>query len=75
MTRLYLDNAAGSFPKAPGVAEAMADYLLHNGCNLGRGSYQTAAEAEDIVLDLRIRLGRLLGFGDPSHVVLTSGVT
>ena len=35
---IYLDNAATSLPKAPGVGAAMADYLEHVGCNIGRGA-------------------------------------
>ena len=36
---IYLDNAATSLPKAPGVGTAMADYLEHVGCNIGRGPW------------------------------------
>ena len=31
MNRIYLDHASTSFPKAPGVAQAMMDYLTLNG--------------------------------------------
>ena len=31
MNRIYLDQASTSFPKAPGVAQAMMDYLTMNG--------------------------------------------
>ena len=30
MNRIYLDQASTSFPKAPGVAQAMMDYLTMN---------------------------------------------
>ncbi len=75
MKRVYMDNAAGSFPKAPGVAQAVYDYLTQNGCNVGRSSYQSAADAEDEVLKARERLCALLGFDDPSHAVFSCGVT
>jgi len=39
---IYLDNAATSFPKAPGVAQAVFDYLQTSGANAGRSSYQSA---------------------------------
>ena len=42
MRRVYLDNGATAFPKAPGVGEAMADYIGRIGCNVGRGSYPGA---------------------------------
>ena len=37
MRKVYMDNGATSYPKAPGVGEAMADYILNVGCNIGRG--------------------------------------
>lgn len=75
MQRIYLDHAATSFPKAPGVAQAMAEYLLNNGCNVGRSSYQSAAQAEDFVLETRYALASLFGVSQASHVILTPGVT
>lgn len=75
MQRIYLDHAATSFPKAPGVAQAMADYLTGNGCNVGRSSYQSAAQAEDLVLEARSALAKLLGAPRESHVIFTPGVT
>ena len=51
MERIYLDNAATSFPKAPGVADSIFRFLTENGCNVNRSSYETAALAEDVVLD------------------------
>ena len=31
---IYLDNGATSFPKAPGVGEAMLDYVNNIGANV-----------------------------------------
>ena len=48
MNRIYLDQASTSFPKAPGVAQAMMDYLTMNGVNVNRGcysSYETCSTA------------------------------
>ena len=36
---IYLDNAAGSFPKPPQVGKAMAEALAEYGANPGRGNY------------------------------------
>ena len=38
MRTVYLDNAATSYPKAPGVGAAMADYIERVGCNIGRAA-------------------------------------
>ena len=53
MERIYLDNASTSFPKAEGVAEAMCGYVQNCGCNVSRGGYDEAYQAEEQVLDTR----------------------
>ena len=40
--KIYFDNAATSFPKPDGVAEAVYDYIKFNGMNIGRGVYEKA---------------------------------
>ena len=72
---IYMDNAATSFPKPPAVAEAMAYYLNEVGASINRGVYQSAQEAGLVTLQLRQRLCRLLGHGDPTHCILTPGDT
>ena len=76
MRSCYLDNGATSFPKAPGVAEAMADYLLRNGANVNRGTYGKASSAAMTVLETRLMLAELFHFpGKESEVILTPGQT
>ena len=75
MDSIYLDNAATSFPKPPGVSDRMKEYLDQVGANVGRASYGAAQQAGLVTLSLRERLCRLLHFDDPSHVVLTAGAT
>ncbi len=73
---IYLDNGATSFPKSPGVGEAMKRYIEESGTNIGRSDYQLSADAGLQVLETRERLCGLLGFnGNYSHCVFTSGVT
>ena len=75
MRRVYLDNGATAFPKAPGVGEAMADYIGRIGCNVGRGSYPGACAAGRTVLSVRERLNALVGGPGARNVVLTGGAT
>lgn len=75
MERIYLDNASTSFPKAPGVAEAMYDYVKSCGCNVSRGGYDEAYQAEELVLDTRQRLTRLFHGPDCRNVVFTKNIT
>lgn len=75
MPEVYLDHAATSFPKAPGVGKAMADYIAHVGVNVNRGVYAPAQRAADVVFSVRRRLCRLFGLDDPARAVLTPGAT
>lgn len=72
---VYLDNAATSYPKVPGVASAMADYVEKVGATINRSSYASAQEAGLVTLSLRERLCRLFNHPDPTHAVLTPGAT
>ena len=75
MRRVYLDNGATSFPKAPGVAESMIDYIMNNGANVGRGIYESSFHAENIVFDTREKLAGLFNFHEPANVVFTKNIT
>lgn len=75
MKHLYLDNGATSFPKAPGVAESMSNYLLNVGCNVNRGAYEASYEAENIVFETREMICDLFNFNKPENVVFTKNIT
>lgn len=76
MKSVYLDNAATSFPKAPGVGAEMARYIETVGANVNRGTYSAATEAAMTLLDTRTMLKDLLGFAGPeSRVIFTPGAT
>ena len=79
MPGIYLDQAATSFPKAPGTADAVYRYMTGCGCNVNRGSYAGAYSAEELVYDTRVQLCRLFGAesaaADPKNVVFTKNVT
>lgn len=73
---IYLDNGATSFPKAPGVGEAMKRYIEEKGINISRSDYQMSADVGLEVLEIREKLNRILGFfGDYRHCIFTSGAT
>lgn len=75
MKRIYLDNAATSFPKAPGVADAVADFLRNDAVNVSRGSYGEAYVLQEKLLDTRHRLLRLLHAPEDTRLCFTSGAT
>ena len=75
MKSVYLDNGATSFPKAPGVGEAMAEYIARVGCNIGRGGYQKAYDAAERVLEIRESLSALVHGPGARNVIFTPGAT
>ncbi len=69
--RLYLDHAATSFPKAPGVVDAMVDYQTRLGASPGRGAYAEARESARLLTECRARICELIHGEDPNHVIFT----
>jgi len=69
--RLYLDNAATSFPKPKSVHEAMARYATELGASAGRGAYHEAIETGRLIDECRRRINRLINGQRPEHVVFT----
>ena len=75
--KIYLDQAATSCPKAPGVADAVYRYLDGSAVNVNRGTYGDAYSLEEQILDTREQLLKLFHFtsGRGKNVIFTSGVT
>ena len=69
--RLYLDNAATSFPKPPGVTQAMVDYATRIGASAGRGAYAEAVESGAVLSRCREAIRRLINGRSADHVVFT----
>ena len=76
MRSVYLDNGATSFPKAPGVGEAMARHVIESGVNINRGTYEIASGTALAVLECREMIKELFNFkGKESQVIFTPGHT
>jgi len=73
--RLYVDNAATSFPKPAAVTEAMADYAQRIGASPARGAYAEAKEAGRLVRQCRERLVALFNGESADQVVFTLNTT
>ena len=69
--RIYLDNAATSFPKPPEVAAAVLHYQTELGAPVGRGGYAEAITVQRKVDRCRQLAAELLGAGDPKRIVFT----
>jgi cysteine desulfurase/selenocysteine lyase len=72
---IYFDHAATSWPKPPGVAEAMIHYLDHVGANPGRSGHRLSVAAARIVYGVREAVASLFHVPDPLRVVFGANVT
>ena len=71
---IYLDNAATTRPKPPGVAEAVAEAMASCG-NSGRGVHEDALFAARMVYGVRQRLAEWFGCPRADHVAFTPNST
>lgn len=74
MQRIYLDNAATSYPKAPRVGEAVRHFIDSVGDNMNRSGYDSL-EADEMVFETREMLAKLFNFPAPEAVVFTLNIT
>jgi len=72
---IYLDNAATTFPKPQEVLERMVEVYSRLGVSPGRGSYDLAVEAEQLVAETRRKLANFFGAPDPDRVIFASNAT
>lgn len=70
-TRVYLDNAATTFPKPECVYVAMDRYHRELGCAVGRGAYRRSSETQAEVHRCRQRISRFWNAERPESVVFT----
>lgn len=73
--RIYLDNAATSWPKPDCVYEAVDAYQRASGVAVGRGATRRGAELQQTVDRCRRRAAELLGAESPDRVVFTFNAT
>lgn len=71
---IYLDNAATTRPKPPGVAEAVTAAMMSWG-NCGRGAHEEALASARAVFSVREQIARLLGCPRADHVCFTPNST
>lgn len=72
---IYFDNAATSWPKPPGVAEAMTHFIEAVGANPGRAAHRQAVESGRIVYGAREAVCELFHAPDPLRLVWCKNVT
>ncbi|MDR2898968.1 MAG: aminotransferase class V-fold PLP-dependent enzyme [Clostridiales bacterium] len=75
MKNVYADNGSTSFPKAPGVSDAMKDFMDNVGTNVNRGGYESSYSAALEILNTRSLLCDLFHCSDTRNVIFTPGLT
>jgi cysteine desulfurase/selenocysteine lyase len=75
MARIYLDNAATSWPKPVAVYDAVDSYQRENGASAGRSGYDEALDANRHVDQARRGVAELIGERDPRRVIFTCSGT
>lgn len=74
-SKYHFDQAATSYPKAPGTVEAVAAFMRDIGANSGRGAYWQATQSSELLLNCREKVGSLIGISNPMRIILTSSAT
>jgi cysteine desulfurase family protein len=72
---IYFDNAATSWPKPPGVKEAMNQFMEEVGANPGRSGHFRSIDAARIIYETREALSVLFHVKDSSRIVFTLNAT
>jgi cysteine desulfurase / selenocysteine lyase len=72
---IYLDNAATSHPKAPGVAAAVTRCLEEGACSPGRGSHLLALAASRLLFEAREACAGFLGAPHSERLIFTPNAT
>lgn len=73
--RIYLDNAATSWPKPEAVYQAVDDYQRRLGAPAGRSGYAEAVAVSHAIETARAQTARLLGLDDSTHLIFTANGT
>ncbi len=72
---IYLDNAATVFPKPGSLLKQALEIYLSQGVSPGRGSYDLAVMAQDLVFDVREHLCCFFGSNDPERVIFAANAS
>lgn len=73
--KIYLDNAATSYPKPQAVYTAVLNYMMNIGANPGRGGHSYSLEGSRLVYNCREALMNLFHFDKIENVIFTPNIT
>ncbi|KEI95707.1 cysteine desulfurase [Clostridium botulinum A2B3 87] len=73
--KVYLDNAATTYPKPEKVYSSILNYMKNVGASPGRGGYENALTGDRMVYKCRQSLINLFNFNKIENIVFTSNIT
>lgn len=73
--KIYLDNAATTFPKPPEVYTSMMNYMMNIGTNPGRGVNTDSLAGNKVILNCRYALMEFFNFDKVENVIFTPNIT
>jgi cysteine desulfurase / selenocysteine lyase len=72
---IYLDYAATSWPKPPGMLKAMTDFMESSGANPGRSGHHMSIASARVVYQCRESIAAFFNSADPMRVIFTPNAT
>lgn len=73
--RIYMNQAATSYPKPEVVIQAMVEYMEHNGATISRSTSTEATKTDFQIMALRELIAEFFHAEDPRGVIFTKNIT
>lgn len=72
---IYLDNAATTYPKPENVYKRMDEFSRNGAVNAGRGSYNLAQDATQLIEETRDVIKELVNINNDADVIFSPSIT
>lgn len=72
---VYLDNAATSYPKPPGLENVMKRCIEKYSANPGRSGHRLSMETAQQIYEARKNIASFFNINNPSHLIFTKNTT
>lgn len=73
--KIYLDNAATSYPKPSDVYNSVMNYMINIGANPGRGAASNVLIGDRTIYKCREALAEFFNFNTTENIIFTSNIT
>lgn len=73
--KIYLDNAATSYPKPSDVYNSVMNYMINIGANPGRGAASNVLVGDRTIYKCREAIADFFNFNSTENIIFTSNIT